>query len=168
MKKCPFCVEEIHEEATVCPHCQRVLNRSSVATESGEGIGIALLLLPFIGTLLMYFWVGQIPLYQVSSSYYMVILLVIGGTGLLAAIEASQLGFGTGSQKETGPVGYFFVHILFWIIGYPAYLYSRSKKGKKNYLIGGILVMLLFIGITYLIGSAHDQMVENIQSGYGR
>src|SRR3954467_165355 len=28
-RECPFCVEQIHREASVCPHCQRELSQSS-------------------------------------------------------------------------------------------------------------------------------------------
>ena len=68
-------------------------------------------------------------------------------TAILAAVEASQLGFGSSSsgKKETGPIGFFFGILLLWVIAYPYYLYQRCKKGKKNLLAGGIIVALVFM-----------------------
>jgi hypothetical protein len=75
------------------------------------------------------------------------------GTAVLGAVEANQLGIGSETdltpkgKKRSGPTQWFLFILLFWIGGFPAYLYWRSKYGLKNLVVGGIFIALLFIGV---------------------
>lgn len=58
-----------------------------------------------------------------------VIWLVIIGTSIWVAIDASNIGARRGLIKglgNMGPAGWFFSCLLLWIIGFPVYLAKRS------------------------------------------
>jgi hypothetical protein len=73
-------------------------------------------------------------------------VVAIIATAILSGIEAKQLGMGSDAdktpkgKKRTGPVSWVAVMLLLWIIGFPAYLYSRSRYGVRNLLLPGIIV----------------------------
>jgi len=134
-----------------------------------ETLGIIMLVLPLATSLLIWQWVGGMNLLQNPGS--VLALLSIGTvvvTGILAGIEADKLGVGKGKtldkngreKHQTGPIGWAITVMLLWIVGFPAYLYWRSRYGAKNMLIGGIGVALLFVGI----GSWMTVMIENSRS----
>jgi hypothetical protein len=59
-----------------------------------------------------------------------VIWLVIIGTSIWVAIDASNIGARRGLVKglaNMGPAGWFFCCLLLWIIGFPVYLAKRSE-----------------------------------------
>lgn len=59
-----------------------------------------------------------------------VIWLVIIGTSIWVAIDASNIGARRGLIKglgNMGPAGWFFCCLLIWIIGFPVYLAKRSE-----------------------------------------
>lgn len=68
-----------------------------------------------------------------------VIGLIVLGTSIWVAADASGLdvkrGCLGGNFVDSGPVGWFFVTLLIWIIGFPLYLATRPKyvalKAKK-------------------------------------
>jgi len=153
MKRCKFCGEEILQVA-------------------GEILGIFLLIVPFITTLLIWFWIGNMTILESPGSKLNFIAIgTIILTGIIAAIEANQLGFGqnkskSGKMSETGPAGYFFGFALLWIIIYPLYLYKRSTKGKRNLLIGGILVALIFTGSYIYFQNIINERISQISKGF--
>ena len=57
-------------------------------------------------------------------------ILVIG-SAIWVGFDAQQLGVKAGvlggGMADIGPVGWFFVVLLLWIIGFPAYLATRPK-----------------------------------------
>jgi len=62
-----------------------------------------------------------------------IILLVILGTSIWVFFDARAIGVKKGLIKgmaDMGPWGWFFVTLLLWIIGFPAYLAMRGKYKK--------------------------------------
>jgi len=61
----------------------------------------------------------------------LVIALVVVGTSIWVAIDASHVGVKKGCLgggfADMGPAGWFFSVLLIWIIGFPMYLATRSK-----------------------------------------
>lgn len=176
-KKCPFCGEEILPIAVKCKHCGSDLAGKRKAIPDGtspETIGYVMLVIPLIATLLIWFWIGSMTMLQNPGStltFLGIATVVI--TAILGAYEANQLGFGTSDdprvkKSETSPVGYFFGMILLWIVVYPIYLYQRSKKGKKNLIIGGILIALTFSISVYSIGSAIGEKSDEIRNIFNK
>ena len=126
-------------------------------------MNVFLLLIPFLSTLLIWFWVGEMTLLQnPGSSLNLIAIGTLFSTAVLAYVEASQLGLGD-QKGETKPAVYFISMLLLWIIVYPMYLYHRSKKGKKNLIIGGIVVALIFACSYFLMNQAISDKVNEIQ-----
>lgn len=64
-----------------------------------------------------------------------IIMLVILGTSIWVFFDARAIGVRKGQVKglaNMGPWGWFFVCLLLWIIGFPAYLATRGKFKKIN------------------------------------
>ena len=161
-KKCPYCGEEILAVASKCKHCRSDLKKE--IARSGETLGHLMLIVPFLAIMLIWFWIGNMNLLQSPGSKLNLISVgTIILTSLLAYLEASQLGFGK-EKKETKPIVYFFGMVLVWIVVYPIYLYQRSKKGKKNLVVGGIVVALIFAGSYLLMNNAISEKVNEIQN----
>jgi hypothetical protein len=61
------------------------------------------------------------------------ILLVILGTSIWVFFDARSLGVKKGMVKgilDMGPWVWFFVTLLLWIVGFPAYMATRDKYKK--------------------------------------
>lgn len=128
---------------------------------SPETIGIIMLLVPLFSAMLIWIWVGGMNLFQnPSSSLNLLMLGTIISTAILGAVEANQIGVGSATdltpkgKKRSGPGQWCAFILLMWIIGFPAYLYWRSRYGLKNLIVGGIAVALLFIGVASSMSTA--------------
>lgn len=83
-------------------------------------------------------------------------LAVVIATAILAYVEAKQLGMGTDAdrtpkgKKRSGPGSWALVILVLWIIGFPAYLYTRSRYGARNLLLPAIVVALAFLAAPFL------------------
>ncbi len=173
LKKCQFCGEEILEIAKKCKHCNSNLDETVVESEGKGDYGLILLGIPIISTLLIIFWIGNMSLLDRPSNSLMLIgLATIIGTASIAGLEASKHKM----SKESGgdsPGSYFTIILLLWVVGYPMYLYKRSKYGLKNYVWAGLLVGLIFV---VLLVSMNDNIeskkrevrgrLENVFGGY--
>ena len=63
------------------------------------------------------------------------LFLVIIGTSICVYADARALGAKRGRLKgllDMGPAGWFWVTLLFWIIGFPAWLVTRGKYKQAN------------------------------------
>ena len=156
---------------------QHVAPRDSIGQPPpavGETLGIICLLIPLAGAMLNYFWIGSMNLLQgPGSSLSMIIVLTVISTGILIGVEANQLGIGGPNdprvqkgQSVTGPVGWAVLTILFWIVGFPAYMYYRSQYGLKNMLAGAICTAALFLGSAHMINSAIEAKQDEISASF--
>lgn len=154
-KRCPFCGEEVLAIATKCKHCGSAIENASatpVAVAHKADYGIALLAIPVVATILVFVLPNSgLNLLQVETLMLLVLLATVGGTALIAAIEASKSGVKSdGKAGSYSPTSWFFIVALLWIVGYPAYLYKRKRYGLSNQLVPGLLVALIFLGCFYV------------------
>ncbi len=149
-----------------------VPERQTYTHEGSELLGVLLLLAPLVSTALIIFWVGNMALIQGPASTLMGIMcLTVLGTAVLVAAEASQIGVGSlrdldkNGRKRSGPVAWFFVLTLLWLIGYPMYMGWRSRYGRKNLIVGGVLVALVFVGTAGAFAVAIEKSREQLLGG---
>lgn len=154
-KQCPFCCEEIIAAAIKCKHCNSDLGEfrnSEIAIKKkkpDETIGHLLIIIPiaFIIESFALIWMMD------NSQHASLLFNIIGAsiyfiTAILATIEANNLGIGSeldlkkNGKKRFGPLTWFFFIYIVWGIGYPCYLYHRSKYGMKNHLVSGIIISI--------------------------
>jgi hypothetical protein len=150
VKICLFCGEKILAVAKKCKHCGSDLEQSA----SGDGVvkpitdyGVFLLAIPFGTTMLIWFWVSGMNLLQSpGGAMAFLILVTVLGTAVVAAMEANKVGMISDRNKGTySATAWFFIITLFWIIGYPVYLYKRKHYGLTNRLMAGILLAFIFV-----------------------
>jgi len=63
------------------------------------------------------------------------ILIIVVGTSIWVAVDASSIGVKKGQIKgvaDMGPVGWFFGCLLLWIVGFPYYLAKRGEFKRIN------------------------------------
>lgn len=170
--QCPDCGGVVSIQAHACPHCGRSrAGKSSISesTKPSDALGIILLLLPLGSAVLMWFWVSSMNLLQ--NPFSTLIFLVTGTiliTATLMAVEASQLGMGAivKGKRTSGPVEWFICAILLWILAYPAYLYSRSRYGATNYIVGGLVSAFVFLGVAYTLKGAIESQEANVKRSF--
>ena len=64
-----------------------------------------------------------------------VILIAVVATSIWVAVDASTIGVKKGQLKglgNMGPVGWIFVCLLLWIVGFPFYLAKRPELKRIN------------------------------------
>lgn len=169
VKRCQYCGEEILAIAIKCKHCGSALDEGTVTAAPTPSptadYGWALLAIPIIGMLLLVTWVGNMALIQGPGSIAnLIVALVIISTAILAAMEASKLGM-KADRKEGiySPTQWAFSILLLWIISYPWYLFKRRRFGRSNLLVPGIIVAVLFLGISAAIIAAIEQRNREVQ-----
>lgn len=137
-----------------------------------DALGYAILLAPFISGLLVWLWIANMNLLQDPSGTLSVLTIItVGGTALLMAVEASQLGMGkqldSRGKKGSSPIAWFFVGCLLWFIAFPWYLDQRRYYSRKPLAVGGILVMLFFLGSSAVVGAAIENRKAEIRKSLG-
>lgn len=173
-KRCPQCGEEILAVAKKCKHCGSMLDLASppqgAIARPLTNYGLALLAIPLVAILLLWFWVAQMSLLQSPGDTLVIIVLVtVIGTAVVAAVEAGNAGMTSDRTKGTySPTAWFFLITLLWFIGYPAYLLKRKAYGLGNLFFGGTLLMLAFVGSAALLDHAIEtkkaEILGNIEA----
>lgn len=139
---------------------------------TSETLANLALVLPLCATLLNVFWIGQMNLLQgPGSALNLLNVIVITGTAILICIEATQLGIGgpydsrvRKGEKVTGPIGWLLFTLLLWIIGFPAYMYFRSRFGRKNLCMVSILVGVAWLSSVIAIDHAIESRKAQLRS----
>lgn len=166
MKRCIFCEEEILASAKKCKHCGSLLEGDI----SGPGIskpaadyGIFLLAIPVVAAMLIWFWVGNMNLFQMpGDSMALIMIATVVGTASVAAMEASKVGMTSNRQNGIySPTEWFLIISLLWIIGYPAYMYKRRYFGLADHLAAGLCIAFTFAASWASMNSViEDQKTE--------
>ncbi|NQZ70878.1 MAG: hypothetical protein HRT89_22740 [Lentisphaeria bacterium] len=172
VKYCPECGENIENLSNKC--CMSYYSdstESSPKLESGEDpLGLGIILVPIIGILLIYYWVGNMNLMQnPSSSLHLIVLGTIGLTSFLIYVDSSKLGMGKddANGKKTNGASQWAVFSLFlWIVGYPAYLFHRVKFGAKDMALLGVIIAFIFTMAAYTMNEAIEDKKEGIRESF--
>jgi hypothetical protein len=157
-----------------------------IQCEQPETLGTIALLLPLCGA--GYAWFNLQGTTVIGSffdnTFNVTLGVVLIGTALLIAIEAGNVGAGSSNdlrkgtegtanpRRREGPVAWFFVVALLWIIGFPWWMYRRSQYGLKNYALVAIVIALIYTGVMVVLGmaiqDAQQSMIRGLQnfSGY--
>lgn len=135
---------------------------------ASEALGYTLLLIPAVAILLVWLWVGSMNLLQrPSDSLLLVVVGTVGLTALLIAVESSQLGMGskldTRGKAGNGPLAWFVLSCLLWIVAFPWYLHQRKHYGRKSLVVGGLFVALVFSASSYLMGQAIEERASSVR-----
>lgn len=168
LKACPFCAEQILAAAQKCKHCNSNLNEANSIkpSETHQSYDVYLLAIPLVGTMLVWFWISGLNLFQSPGSKMALILVaVVLGTGIVAAMEANKVGMTSDRKKGTySSTSWFFIISLLWVVGYPAYLFKRREFGLKNRLAAGLAVAFVFVGSWTLMNAAIEDKMTEIRS----
>ena len=161
---CPACEKSVSQAAAACPGCGHPLlverktaeQTTTTAKETTETLATCLLIVPIVGLLLLWFWVGESMLLHANANLTTTALIVLISSAVLGAVDASQIGM---TKKEgAGPFTVAIAMVLLWLVAFPWYLSARKKVGAKSYGAVGLLLTILFVGsyfaITMMISEA--------------
>jgi hypothetical protein len=137
------------------------------AIRESEGFGILLLVIPVAAASLPWYWMLSATLIEGAAwKLAGLTVLMIFATSLATAFDAAHLAIGSkhdvtpNGRKRPGPVFWSLVVLLFWAVGYPAYLYWRSRYGARSLAAAGIAIVLMFSGTVAILGKKMQQASE--------
>lgn len=170
-KQCHMCGEEILSVAKKCKHCGSDLaapqaEAAVVIQKASVDYGNALLAIPVVATLLIWFWVSGMNLLQSpGGTLTLIAVATLLGTATVAAMEASKLGMQRDKEKGThNAVAWFFLITLLWIVGYPAYLLKRKHYGLKSRFVPGLAIALIFVASWSMMNGAIESKKAEVRS----
>jgi len=130
------CGECLTNKEQLCPPCVERAEEAARKQPRADVLGWLLVAIPALGGA-AYFFVPQ-------GLSVLISIVIVAATAILAAIDARD--------TQESPGGVAALHSLLWLVGYPLYLYRRSKSGRPSRLWPGLWAMLLFF--TGVIGQA--------------
>jgi hypothetical protein len=114
-----------------------------------DRLGVALVAIPVAGAA-----IGAISIMLgggVGEQLIISIVMIIA-SAICIGVDASQWGI-TGrdsdGKRQTGAVGWAVGSALMWIIGYPAYMFRRTKAGASRLGLLGIFAAIIFVATPY-------------------
>jgi hypothetical protein len=129
------------------------------AAREAEAPGILLLLIPVAAASLPWYWMLSATLIEGAAwKLAGLTVLMILATSVVTVFDARRLAIGSkhdvtpGGRKRPGPVFWSLVVLLFWAVGYPAYLYWRSRYGARNLAAVGLAIVVAFSGTVTILG----------------
>jgi|694.fasta_scaffold140390_3 hypothetical protein len=133
---------------------QRLLRQTS---PSPSGFMSDLRIHPLGGIMLAFALLGAIFSWNAEPNTVLIIVWgVVIVTAILGGIEAEKLGIGSDGDKNAkgkrkmGPWQWGASIFFLWYIGFPAYLYQRSRYGARNLLLPAVVVSLLSLAALFL------------------
>lgn len=127
------------------------MNENISATTNHERY---LLGIPAVATVLIWMWVGSMNLLQSpGNTLFMIGLLTVASTAILAAIEVGKLPPALDAPPARSATAWFFLIGLLWFVGYPMYLYQRRHRGLPNRLLPAVVVAAVFL-LSYSVMNA--------------
>lgn len=158
----------MHAQCAGAPIGAPAASHPTAPSGGGEALGTIVVLLPFLATFLIWFWVGNMNLFQDPAGTLMLLTAgTIGATAILIAVEASQLGMGSKpdarGKKGSSPIAWFFITCLLWIVAFPWYLDQRRHYGRRPLAIAGILIGLIFTASSFIMGSQIESQKARVR-----
>lgn len=126
-----------------------------------ERFGTALVAVPLLAAALILAWVGQMNLLEGPGSALSLLGFgTIAMTAILTYLDAKQVSAGQPAdvdkrgKRPTSAAAWAGAVTLFWLFGYPGWLFARRRYGLRNLGFFGLLVALFFCGSWFAMGEA--------------
>ncbi len=123
--------------------------------EDTAGVPHQLLTVPFVGAALIW-------LHPAAATW--ISLGTVVTTAILVFKDAKRLGIGSASdlndkgRKRSGPGQWCAFTLLLWAVGYPSYMFARTRRAGKNFGWLGIVAALTFlVSLNYFPGVSAAQ-----------
>ena len=165
---CSQCGKDNYEGAKFCINCGNPISVLTVTKENvSNTLGLWMLAIPLGASFLCWFWVGGMNSFESPGSKLNILMIgTILSTAVLAAIESFIFKKGNlvdsnkKSRLKAGPISWFFMISLLWVVGYPWYLGERKVYGLKNYFLIGVIITVIFTAMILLAGSTIEGGID--------